>query len=56
MFSGKLIDEILIPDPISNPFRSTVNSSGIYSVGHLNSTLRLTIFNTPPLFNPGDNS
>ena len=28
----------------------------MFSVGHLNSTLRLTIFKTPPLFNPGDNS
>ena len=28
----------------------------MFSVGHFNSTLRLTMFNTPPLFNPGDNS
>ena len=28
--------------------------SGILSVGHLSSTFLRTMFNTPPLFNPGD--
>ena len=48
--------DILILAPISKLFKSTTNSVGIFSVGHLNSTFRLTIFKTPPLFNPGDNS
>ena len=42
--------------PISNPFKSTVSSVGIFSVGHFNSTFLLTIFKTPPLFNPGHSS
>ena len=40
--------------PISTPSRSIVKFSGIFSLGHFNSTFLLTIFNTPPLFNPGD--
>ena len=49
-FSGRLIAEILILDPISKPSKSTTNSFGILSVGHFNSTFLLTIFKTPPLF------
>ena len=40
--------------PISVPARSTVISSGIFSPGHFNSTFLLTMFNTPPLFKPGE--
>ena len=39
--------------PISKPSRSTTSSVGIFSVGHFSSTFLLTMFNTPPLFNPG---
>ena len=53
-FSGNFIDEILILEPISKFSKSTTNSFGIFSVGHLNSTVLLTILRTPPLFNPGD--
>ena len=31
-----------------------MNNSGIFSLGHFNSTFLLTMFKTPPLFNPGD--
>jgi len=55
-FSGNLIKEIFILAPISKPSRSTTNSVGIFSVGHLSSTFLLTMFNTPPLFKPGDAS
>mgnify|MGYP001361856225 CR=1 FL=1 len=34
--------------------RDTINSLGIPSVGHFNSTFLLTMFKTPPLFSPGD--
>ena len=51
---SKLIDEILKLSPISTPSRSIIRFSGIFSLGHLSSTFLLTIFNTPPLFNPGD--
>ena len=54
--SGNLIDEILKLSPISLFSKSTTNSSGIFSVGHFNSTFLLTILSTPPLFNPGDYS
>ena len=37
-FSGSLIDEILKLSPISTPSKSTINSVGILSVGHFNST------------------
>ena len=40
--------------PISVFSKSTISSVGIFSVGHFNSTFLLTIFNTPPFFNPGD--
>ncbi len=40
-------------EPISNPFKSTTISSGILSAGHFNSTFLLTMFSTPPTFNPG---
>ena len=47
-------EEILKLSPISTPSKSIVRFSGIFSLGHFNSTLRLTILRTPPLFNPGD--
>ena len=54
MASANLTEEIFILVPMSVPARSTVISSGIFSPGHFNSTFLLTIFNTPPLFNPGE--
>ena len=45
--------DIFILEPISRSSKSTTNSFGILSVGQRNSTFRLTIFNTPPLFSPG---
>ena len=42
-------DEILKLSPISIPSRSRVNFSGIFSLGHFNSTFLLTMFSTPPL-------
>jgi hypothetical protein len=55
-FSGNFTDEIFKLVPISVPFKSIIVSPGIFSAGHFNSTALLTIFKTPPLFNPGDNS
>ena len=51
---SKLIDDILKLSPISTPSRSITKLSGIFSLGHLNSTFLLTMFKTPPLFKPGD--
>ena len=34
--------------------KSTIISLGMFSAGHFNSTFLLTMFNTPPLFNPGE--
>ena len=53
-FSGNFTEDIFILVPISVPAKSIVISSGILSAGHLNSTFRLTIFKTPPLFKPGE--
>ncbi len=53
-FSGSLTEEIFILVPMSVPVKSTIISFGIFSPGHLSSTFRLTIFNTPPLFKPGE--
>ena len=53
-FSGSLIEEILKEVPISTPSKSTTSSLGMFSDGHFNSTFLRTIFNTPPLFKPGD--
>ena len=47
-------DDIFMLVPMSVPVRSIVISSGIFSAGHFNSTFLLTMFNTPPLFNPGE--
>ena len=47
-------DEILKLSPMSIPSRFKVKLSGIFSLGHFNSTFLLTIFKTPPLFKPGD--
>ena len=52
-FSGSLTKDIFILEPISKPFKSMMISSGILSAGHLSSTFRLTMFSTPPTFNPG---
>ena len=41
-------------EPMSKLSKSTTSSVGIFSVGHFNSTFLLTMFSTPPLFNPGD--
>jgi len=51
---SSLIDEILKLSPISTPSRSITKLSGIFSLGHLNSTFLLTMFNTPPFLRPGD--
>jgi hypothetical protein len=51
---SSFIDEILKLSPISTLSRSIVKLSGIFSLGHFNSTFLLTIFKTPPLFKPGD--
>ena len=53
-FSSNFTDEIFILVPISVPAKSTVISFGIFSAGHFNSIFLLTIFSTPPLFNPGE--
>ena len=53
-FSGNLIEEILKLAPISTSAKSTTSSLGIFSDKHFNSTFLLTMFNTPPLFRPGD--
>ena len=53
-FSGSLTEDILILVPISVLSRSTIISFGIFSVGHFSSTFLLTVFKTPPFFNPGD--
>ena len=39
---------------MSVPAKSTTISSGIFSAGHFNSTFLLTMFKTPPRFNPGE--
>ena len=52
--SGKFTDEIFMLVPISVPVKSTIISSGIFSAGHFSSTFLLTMFNTPPRFNPGE--
>ena len=52
--SGSFTEEIFILVPMSVPAKSTTISSGIVSAGHFNSTFLLTIFNTPPLFKPGE--
>ena len=49
-----LIEEILKECPISTPSKSTTSSLGMFSDGHFSSTFLRTIFNTPPLFKPGD--
>ena len=51
---GNLTDDIFILVPISSPAKSISIFSGIFSATHCNSTLRLTTFKTPPLFNPGE--
>ena len=51
---SNLTDEIFMLVPISVPAKSTTISSGMFSAGHFNSTFLLTIFNTPPLFSPGE--
>ena len=53
-FSGSLTDEILILVPIFVLSRLTTISFGIFSAGHFSSTFLLTVFKTPPFFNPGD--
>ena len=53
-FSGSLTDDILRLLLISVLSKSTTISLGIFSAGHFNSTFLLTIFKTPPFFNPGD--
>ena len=53
-FSGNLTEDIFKLLLISVLSKSTIISSGIFSVGHYNSTFLLTIFKTPPFFNPGD--
>ena len=53
-FSGSFTDDILRLVLISVLSKSTIISLGIFSVGHFNSTFLLTIFKTPPFFNPGD--
>ena len=53
-FSGNFTDEIFKLVPMSEPLRSIVISAGIFSAGHFNSTVLLTIFKTPPLFKPGE--
>jgi len=40
--------------PMSRLSKSTTSSVGIFSAGHFNSTFLLTMFSTPPLFNPGE--
>ena len=52
--SGNFTEEIFKLVPISVPAKSMVISLGIFSAGHFNSTVLLTIFKTPPLFNPGE--
>ena len=52
--SSNLIEDILKLSPISIPSRFITMASGIFSLGHFNSIFLLTIFNTPPLFKPGD--
>ena len=54
MLLSNLTDEIFILVPMSVPAKSTIISSGIFSAGHFNSTALLTMFKTPPLFNPGE--
>ena len=54
IFSLNLTDEIFILVPISVPVKSITISFGIFSAGHFNSIFLLTMFNTPPLFNPGE--
>ena len=54
MFSPNFTEEIFKLVPISVPVKSIVMSSGIFSAGHFNSTILLTIFRTPPLFSPGE--
>ena len=51
---GSFTEEIFILAPISELSRSIVISFGIFSAGHLSSIVLLTIFSTPPFFNPGD--
>ena len=51
---SRFIEEILKLSPISTPSRSITRFSGIFSLGHFNSTFLLTIFKTPPLLSPGD--
>ena len=51
---SKLIEDILKLSPISTSSRSITKLSGIFSLGHLNSTFLLTMLSTPPRFNPGD--
>ena len=53
-FSGNFTEEIFKLVPISLPAKSMVISSGIFSAGHFNSTVLLTIFKTPPLLSPGE--
>ena len=51
--SGRLIELIWIVSPTLRPSRSIVIFSGIEIAGQLSSTCALTIFKTPPSFNPG---
>ena len=55
-FSGSLMKDIFMLVPISRFFKSMIISSGMLSAGHFNSIFRLTMFNTPPTFNPGQSS
>ena len=48
--ASSLTEEILKLDPISIPSKSKVILSGIFSLGHFNSTFLLTMLSTPPLF------
>ena len=46
-------DYIFIDDLISLLVKSITISAGIFSAAHLNSIFLLTMFKTPPIFNPG---
>ena len=52
-FSGSFTEEIFILAPISRLAKSTSIFSGMFSAEQFSSTFLRTIFNTPPLFKPG---
>ena len=47
-------DEVTPESILEKNPKAIIISPGIFSAGHFNSTALLTMFKTPPLFNPGD--